>query len=46
MGGREHAEELRVEIAQSFEAAKTLYDKRFIELTDDGWRPYSPYVLG
>ena len=36
MWGREHAEELRVEVAQSFEAAKTLYDKRFIQLTAGG----------
>ena len=43
--GRENANELRSESAQTFEEAKELYDKMFKELEQEGWRAYSPYEI-
>lgn len=40
--GRDHAEELEVVPVPSFHKGKVLYDKKFRELQNDGWRPYSP----
>jgi hypothetical protein len=43
--GREHAEELKVIPVQTFDEAKEVYDKMFIDLQDEGWKPYSPYEI-
>jgi len=41
--GRENADELKAIPVSSFEEGKTLFDKLFGELQNDGWRPYSPH---
>jgi hypothetical protein len=40
--GREDSQELKSIPAQSFDEAKELYDKMFIELQEEGWKAYSP----
>ena len=41
--GREHAQELKVTPAATFDAAHLLYDKLFKELEDEGWKAYTPH---
>ena len=40
--GREHAEELKVVPVESFDEGQASYDKLFIKLVGEGWKPYSP----
>ena len=36
------AEELKIILVKSFDEGLVPYDKLFIDLTNEGWKPYSP----
>ena len=40
--GRENAQEIELQTAPDFDKAKEIFDGRFSELQEEGWKAYSP----